>query len=191
MISESYKKQLEQLHREQDDWGTTATWVLEPVLECIKEFKVKTLLDYGAGKVALSRSLVNTDLEIFEYDPGIPEKSNTPDPADFVCCIDVLEHVESDQVDSVLKDLQRVIKDKGFFLISLIPALAKLPDGRNAHITLESPEWWCNKVEEYLTINKGLVYPLVEHESFEYFDQTNYPYHHLRLFVSQKAENNS
>jgi len=184
MISEEYKKQLQELHSRESGWGTTAEWALKDVISCIENHNPKSLLDYGAGKGALSHALKDKNLDLFEYDPGIPEKSNSPEPADLVCCIDVLEHVEPDQVDNVLKDLQRVVSDKGFFLISLIPAMSILPDGRNAHILLESPQWWCSKIEKYMKVDECLVYPLVENEVFNYFDQENYPYHHMKVFVS-------
>ena len=59
-----------------------------------------------------------------------------------------------------------------------------LPDGRNAHILLESPQWWYGKIEKYMKIDECLVYPLVEDKAFNYFDQENYPYHHMKVFVS-------
>ena len=39
MISEEYKKQLQELHSRESGWGTTAEWVLKDVLSCIENNK--------------------------------------------------------------------------------------------------------------------------------------------------------
>jgi hypothetical protein len=63
-----------------------------------------------------------------------------------VACIDVLEHIEPDLIDNVLDDLQRLTQEIGFYSISTEPAEKTLPDGRNAHLILQSPHWWLNKI---------------------------------------------
>ena len=72
----------------------------------IKVFKINSLTDYGAGKKRLFESLGklnNTPQEYFPFDPAFPEYGE-PKEADLVCCIDVLEHIEPDLVDNVIKD---------------------------------------------------------------------------------------
>jgi len=46
------------------------------------------------------------------YDPVFPEYGE-PRPADLVCCIDVLEHIEPDLVDNVILELARVTTNLG------------------------------------------------------------------------------
>jgi hypothetical protein len=107
----------------------------------IKKYQPEGLLDFGAGKQALKQALGIRD-GYFAYDPAIPEISATPAPQDMVVCTDVLEHVELEHVSSVLKDLERVTKKVGFFVIHTGPAMHHLPDGRNAHITQQKASWW-------------------------------------------------
>jgi hypothetical protein len=65
-----------------------------------------------------------------------------------VACIDVLEHIEPDCLDDVLDHLKHLTGKIGFFTVSCIPAKKTLPDGRNAHLIQESPEWWLPKITD-------------------------------------------
>ena len=87
-----------------------------------------------------------------DYDPAIPGKDAPPGPADLVVCTDVLEHVEPEHLDAVLDDLQRLAKKSLFLLIATRPASKALPDGRNAHLTIEPPKWWIPKLMERLDL---------------------------------------
>ena len=67
------------------------------------------------------------------YEPSRPDWAATPQAAERVACIDVLEHIEPDLLDNVLDDLQRVTKRWGIFTVHTGLAKRILPDGRNAH----------------------------------------------------------
>jgi hypothetical protein len=45
----------------------------------------------------------------------------------------------------------------GLLVISLIPAKKTLPDGRNAHLILEKPHWWKDKLANYFIITNEEV----------------------------------
>ena len=62
-----------------------------------------------------------------------------------VACIDVLEHVEPQCLESVLDDLKRLTKRVGLFTVHTEPAKKTLPDGRNAHLIQQPPSWWLPK----------------------------------------------
>jgi len=183
-ISADYKKQLQQMHQEQDSWGTTAEIAgASSVLRIAQENNLTDVLDYGCGKGYLKQGL--TGLGVKEYDPGIPGKDEVPAPRELVACIDVLEHIEPEYIDAVLQDLARVTLKKGFFLISLIPAQAILPDGRNAHILLKSPEWWHSEVGKYFKVDNATVFSLTNPPT-AYYDLEKYPYHSIQIEVSNK-----
>jgi hypothetical protein len=92
------------------------------------------------------------DFPIWEYDPAIPEKAESPRPADLVVCTDVLEHIEPDHLKAVLKDLKRCVKRMGYFVINTGPARKTLPDGRNTHLIQQDREWWRNTLGRYFTV---------------------------------------
>ena len=93
-----------------------------------------------------------TGYEYQPYDPAFPGYGAAK-PADLVCCIDVLEHIEPKLLDNVLKELARITKGLGFFTIHMGPAGKVLSDGRNAHLIQKPTSWWLPKLCNYFEIN--------------------------------------
>jgi len=75
---------------------------------------------------------------------------------------DVLEHIEPFFLDDVLKDIHNLFQKNAFLIIATSPAKKFLPDGRNAHLIVETPGWWKEKIE---TNMPGVKF--VHHEFFE------------------------
>lgn len=147
MISEAYREQQRQMH-ENPAYGTASVQYASLVAGIIDRFEVEELLDYGAGKCRLFDALREVSRRRFSYRPYEPADSRyakTPEPAEMVACIDVLEHVEPEFLDAVLDDLQRLTERLGLFTVHTEPAKKTLPDGRNAHLTQEGMEWWLPK----------------------------------------------
>jgi hypothetical protein len=148
LISESYRSAQAELHRN-PNYGIASLHWAPMVADLAKQVKPRNLLDYGAGKGRLGaelKKLLKTPVTVVLYDPAIPEIASPPAPCDLVACIDVLEHIEPDCLDAVLDDLRRVTARVGFYTIATGPALKTLPDGRNAHLIQEGPEWWMPKL---------------------------------------------
>ena len=147
LISDEYKNQLIKLHSSKK-WGTSAHYQTSKVAAVVTELGVATVLDYGCGQGTLKPKLVQScpTLDVREYDPAIAKKSARPEPAELVACIDVLEHIEPDKIDAVLQDLYELSQKAAFFVIATRPAIAVLPDGRNAHLIVETPDYWTEKI---------------------------------------------
>lgn len=106
-----------------------------------------TVLDYGCGQGSLGDALGRPDW-LREYDPAVDGKSELPKTvSDIVICTDVLEHIEPDKVDTVLKHINSCSRNLVFLSIATVPAEKVLPDGRNAHISLHDKKWWREKLE--------------------------------------------
>lgn len=149
LISRGYVEQNRLLHEQNLAYGVSAGRHAERVKQLLKTIKTDdgtpaSLLDYGCGKGYLAKSL---SFPIFEYDPAIPGKTESPRPADMVCCFDVLEHIEPEYLMYVLNDLHRCAKQLGYFVINTGPAQKKLPDGRNTHLIQQPAEWWVHKLK--------------------------------------------
>jgi hypothetical protein len=147
LISDEYLKSQQQLH-EDPKYGFASVIYAPLIAEVIEAAGVKEMLDYGAGKGRLGQALkekLKTPLEIRHYDPAVAAWAATPEPCDFVACIDVLEHIEPALLDNVLDDLQRVTSNMGVFTVHTLAALKVLPDGRNAHLIQQPPAWWLPK----------------------------------------------
>lgn len=170
LISTEYKKILQEIHLS-GRWGNESIkpWMLEIIEEHIEEYNISNILDYGAGYPGL-KSVLGKKYNVTEYDPGIESKNKTPEPQEYVVCVDVLEHIEPEFIDNVLDDLKRVIINKGFFTISCREALMILSDGRNAHLIQKPREWWKEKLlkrfnvieETYIKRGKEQLRVLVE-----------------------------
>lgn len=147
MISESYKKQLQHIH-ESSPFGKRSK--IPKHLDGFIDFtNPKTILDFGCGKGRLVERLKEQypDKIVTGYDPGNKEFDkhlHDQTYVDMLISSDVLEHVEPEYIDQTLKYLST--KSRYIYhLIALSPAKLILPDGRNAHLILESKEWWRDK----------------------------------------------
>jgi 2-polyprenyl-3-methyl-5-hydroxy-6-metoxy-1,4-benzoquinol methylase len=144
-ISADYRALQAKLHADNPDYGMASVHFAPLVAQVVRANKVRQVLDYGAGKGRLAESLpghLKEPVTVTPYDPAIEAWSATPQPADMVACIDVLEHIEPDHLDAVLDDLKRVTQRIGIFTISTGPAVRVLPDGRNAHLIQQPASWW-------------------------------------------------
>lgn len=105
-----------------------------------------SILDYGCGKGTLGNVLRNAGVELSEYDPGVPEKSDRPEPADLVTCLDVMEHIEPSCFDAVMNDLANLTNKRLFVDIATKFTKSRwLSDGRNSHLIVNEDKWWANE----------------------------------------------
>jgi len=144
LITDEYKKTQEELHAK-GNYGVTGAKYAPLIVEMLNKLEVNHLLDYGCGSnLSLGRSLkgVNHKFKYQAYDPCVEAYSSPPVPAEMIACIDVLEHIEPENIDEVLDHLMRLTEAVAFISISTGPAKKVLSDGRNAHILQRPPEWW-------------------------------------------------
>lgn len=148
LISPEYAALNREMHATKPQYGTSANrWALQ-VNGLAHHVRAESVLDYGAGKGALKAALGATGYEMREYDPAIEGLDTSPEPADVVVCLDVLEHIEPEYIDNVLDDLKRLARKAVMLVISTVPAQKTLPDGRNPHLIVEPPKWWFPKLLE-------------------------------------------
>jgi hypothetical protein len=138
-ISPSYLELQKQFHLDRPDYGISGAKHVEPVLNFAKQLDTRDILDYGCGKATLQKGL---PFPIQNYDPCMPEYSKRPQPASLVVCTDVLEHIEIECLKDVLDDIRTLTLQMLFVNVACRPAAKFLPDGRNAHLLQESPNWW-------------------------------------------------
>ena len=162
LITPEYRELNQQLH-ENPDYGVASLMYVDQVLALIQSLKVEALLDYGAGKGRLGQALEGK-LKVFNYDPAVEKYAAEPSPAEFVVSIDVLEHIEPDCLDAVLDHMARLTERAIFLTVATVPAHKELADGRNAHLIVETPEWWLPKLWQrwelqfYNKLDTGFVY---------------------------------
>lgn len=108
------------------------------------KLRADSVLDYGCGKGTFKPALlaILPTIEVREYDPAIAEKASAPSPADIVVCADVMEHIEPDCLEDVIRHLRSLTRKLLVAGIAVHPAEKLLADGRNAHLIVQNKEWW-------------------------------------------------
>lgn len=153
LITEQYRAEQAALHAK-GDYGTASLQYGQTVAALLKSTQAHSLLDYGCGsKRSLLQALTLPPDIVYEgYDPAIPAYAAPPLPAELVCCIDVLEHIEPRLLDNVLSHLAELCDPYGFFTVHTGPARKVLSDGRNAHLTQEGPDWWLPRFKAHFEV---------------------------------------
>lgn len=154
LISEEYKKMNQHLHKDHSNYGNQNHFLsqhLPSVCNALnKHYGYKSILDYGCGKGliidSLNKHLVSHTYTVNGYDPCVSQFASQPEPADIVICTDVLEHIEPEKIESVLKHIKDLTGKICYLIIDLLPAQKNLPDGRNAHLIIAHPGWWLNQL---------------------------------------------
>lgn len=152
LISAEYCSLNSRLHRDNLAYGVGGGRHSAVVRKLAEDLKSTSVLDYGCGKGYLAKEL---PFPIWEYDPAIPGKQESPRPADLVVCTDVLEHIEPDKILYVLADLKRCVKRLGYFVIHTGPSGKVLADGRNSHLIQKNAKWWHRKLSKFFLLAPG------------------------------------
>ena len=125
--------------------------VIEHITALVKKHDAKDLLDYGSGKGRQYDDEFNQHQAwgILPdcYDPAYPPFATLPDHMyDGVICTDVAEHIPENDVPAFFSQVLGFATKFAVFSIDTIPATKMLPDGRNCHLTLKTPEWWLSAI---------------------------------------------
>lgn len=149
LYSPAYIETQRQLHAAPKGYGGKGAKWADGVLSVAEHFGATSILDYGSGEGTLAtniRSRFSNVYRVDEYDPAIPGKDRLPVFADLVVSTDVIEHVEHDCLDHVLAHIRMLARKVVFLVIATRPSNKVLSDGRNAHLTVESADWWESRV---------------------------------------------
>jgi len=165
MITDEYLEMQKHMH-EKGNYGISGHKHAHSIFCLAEQLRSRqdsvSILDYGCGRSTLRKSFDKLGdipgVEWQEYDPAIKGKDVPPTSADIVVCTDVMEHVEYDCISNVLDDIQRLTKKVAFFWISTVPAVKKLPNGENAHISILPPDYWYGQINRRFVIAESRVY---------------------------------
>jgi hypothetical protein len=151
-ILEKYKNWYQYMHENTDYFhGFSLKLFIPNITSLIENSNIRTALDYGCGKAVLHTKYSLKEFwgldKLDKYDPGVKEWSEPPTiKYDLIFCIDVMEHIEENDIDAVLQHIYNLTNRVAFFSISTRPAKKNLPDGTNAHKTVQSEQWWHEKI---------------------------------------------
>jgi hypothetical protein len=150
-------EQYRQLHAS-TVYGNTSVKTLRYLRPEIALLRPRSIIDYGCGQSTFLDELrLDYDLQYVRYDPAIPEYSRKPSTtADLLVNIDVLEHIEENDLDDVIAELA-VLGQNAIIVVDTKPASTVLPDGRNAHVTIRPPLWWREKLLRHFPALYGVA----------------------------------
>lgn len=164
MITDEYKKNLELLQQSNTFKGLLVKY--DPVKAFVEKYNPASILDFGCAQGRLVEQLQQDfpTAHIDGYDPGVPKFSTIPQ-AQYDCLIsnDVIEHFEPEFLDQSLRRMNSLFTQSAWLIIACYPAKKKLPDGRNAHLIIESPAWWSSKIAECFTDCRVVYSEIVEY----------------------------
>lgn len=135
--------------------------------QLIRQYDVKTVLDYGSGRGDAYRSPHKLHHEwglkrksITLYDPAFPQYESLPvKPRDMVVCSDVLEHVPEADVPAFIGDLYGLARKVIWASVCCRPAKKTFPNTDiNLHVCVHPIEWW----NWMFRMRRGPAFVLVE-----------------------------
>lgn len=129
-------------------YGASAYLYFNEIAKQVFGLNAGSIIDFGCGRSDLVAHFWNEGRrKIAKYDPAIPQFEQMPDGTfDLALCCDVMEHIPMTHVDGVLAQIKSKSR-RALFTISMRPARARLPDGRNAHVTLLNAGEWLRWIE--------------------------------------------
>ncbi len=164
MITDQYKKHLQELHS-RNKFSEKNLWYDEIKNFISNEPLPASLLDFGCSHGSLIRKIKQDfpEIEIVDgYDPGVFEFEKKPNRKyEMLTSTDVIEHIEPNFLDETLVYIDSLYEKTAWIIIACYPAKKFLPDGRNAHLIIESPEWWIRKLTKIIPTSQISSYEII------------------------------
>ena len=143
----------------------------------------ETILDYGSGKgrqyapleIEAANGKTYPDIKAFWgvksitcYDPGYKPFSDLPSGTfDGVISTDVLEHCPKVDIPWIVREMFSFAREFVYLNVACYPAGKTLPNGENAHCTLEPPEWWLALFDLILRVRPETLCRITEFSEHE------------------------
>ena len=147
LINSNYQQQLQNLHNiGKFNNGHKSYQIIENFMHL---YKPTSVLDFGCGQGGLISTIsqLHKNVYVEGYDPGTEQFSKFPTRTfDAVVSTDAIEHIEPEFLTDTLTSVGQLLERCGCFRIACYPAKKMLQDGRNAHLIVETPEWWREKI---------------------------------------------
>ena len=147
------------------------------IRQIIDQYSVSTVLDYGCGGSDWNTPEFDDSgqsaLEFFNlqnayrYEPA--RQLDERQQVDCVISFDVLEHIFISDVPAVLRNMFSYAGKLLVLNVACYPAVAKLSNGENAHVTVRKPAWWKGMLDcisvEYPDVTVFLICSIGWHNS--------------------------
>jgi ubiquinone/menaquinone biosynthesis C-methylase UbiE len=132
------------------DLGTACGLIVRAIKE-LDVFSTCVGLDSNSYMIELGRKTHNlSDKELIVHDM-CTELPFDDDSVTFLHCSQVLEHIDEQFIDDIIKEMARVLSKKGIAFITV--AALKEGDDEPTHITLKEKAWWDAKFKKHFKLD--------------------------------------
>lgn len=164
--SAEYLQHLKDKHAKEPQYGRGGRTQAGFIAQLMHDFKLTSIMDYGCGKGMLIDGAIHSlakdhgnqkRIEIFRYDPGMPQWDKLPTKGvkfELVTCTDVLEHIEPEHLLDVLFNINEYASNLVCLVIHTGMAYHALPDGRDGHLIQKPVEWWFSVLESFFDLSQ-------------------------------------
>lgn len=137
------------MHR-RSAYGATSIKKAPYILPYIGLLRPRSVIDYGCGQSPLADLISQRcGASVTRYDPAIPGLDSKPHGRfDLLISVDVLEHLPEETIDDTLAAMAD-LSDKAIIIVDSRVAATRLPDGRNAHLTVRPAPWWKERLAQH------------------------------------------
>jgi hypothetical protein len=133
---------------------------IEAIAALIREGQARTVLDYGLGVAQFCdpasgeapdsgrKTMRGWDgVQVTGFDPARSSAAAMDEQYDGVICLDLLPNYSDDDIPWVLDELFRRARRFVYVSVACDPASETLPNGENAHVTVQPASWWREQME--------------------------------------------
>lgn len=177
--------------------GKTTSYYAKTIKNIIDKNKYQSLLEFGCGKGQYYKKKFKIknetipplnnywNLKINLFDPCVKKYHKFPNEnIDISICIDVLEHIPEEDHDWILEKFLSITNFFSFIQVACYPAIALLPNGKNAHISIKDHNYWQDKLIKITKINPNIkIICLCVYKD----DKGRFPFHEIG--INDKLEN--
>lgn len=153
MISEQYKGYLSVMQKKKNFSQKNKSY--NEIKNFILDNNPNSILDFGCSHGALIEKLKLDfpNISVIDgYDPGVEKFSEFPSRVyDVLISNDVIEHIEPRYLDLTLSNIEKLFTNRAWIIIACYPAVKRLPDGRNAHLSVHPPDTWIRKINQCMS----------------------------------------
>lgn len=79
------------------------------------------------------------------------------EPAQWILCFDVLEHIPEKKIESVLSGISSHMQKGGLLSICLVEDQFGRAIGEKLHLTIQSADWWKGKINQFFRSHTELL----------------------------------